>query len=257
VARSEPSAAVILPAADLLPILLSPIVGSFLGVVVTRAETPAAIVFGRSECPHCHTRLAARDLLPLLSYLALRGRCRHCGKRIDPIHPFVEIGALAVALWAALVAAGPLLWLSCLLGWALLALALIDLRLFLLPDFLTLPLAAVGIAAGWWLEPEALLDHLLGAAIGLLFVIFIRQMYYLLRGREGIGLGDAKLLAAAGAFVSWEGLPSVLAVAALSALAVILLGQVRGARVSATDPVPFGAYLCLGFWIVWLYGPLA
>jgi leader peptidase (prepilin peptidase) / N-methyltransferase len=84
----------------------------------------------------------------------------------------------------------------------------------------------------------------------------LRWAYWLLRRQEGIGLGDAKLLAASGAWVSWEGLPSVLLVASVAALASTLLRHKRGGSISLVDRVPFGAFLCLGTWLVWLYGPL-
>jgi leader peptidase (prepilin peptidase)/N-methyltransferase len=106
------------------------------------------------------------------------------------------------------------------------------------------------------LEPDAgsVAAHALGALSGYVFVRLLRLAYRALRGREGMGLGDAKLLAAAGAWVSWQGLPSVLVIAALSALAVVLLW--RGSKIDPVQRVPFGVFLSLGLWITWLYGPL-
>ena len=245
-----------LPPPWIWPVIAAPFIGSFLGVVVTRARLPQSILTGRSACDRCGHKLAAVDLVPLASWLALRGRCRHCGQGLSAFYPVIELAALGVALWSAWLAADWLLWPSCLLGWLLLALAAIDLRCFLLPDFLTLPLLAGGLllwAAG---EPTSLASHAIGAAAGLAFVLALRQAYWLLRRREGIGLGDAKLLGAAGAWVSWEGLPSVLLVASVAALASTLLRYKRGSSISLVDRVPFGAFLCLGIWLVWLYGPL-
>jgi leader peptidase (prepilin peptidase)/N-methyltransferase len=239
-----------------LPVIAAPFVGSFLGVAVSRARAPRRIVFGRSACEHCGATLRARDLVPLLSWLSTRGRCRYCQAPLGFFYPAIELAALAVALWSAALTSGVLVWASCLLGWLLLALAAIDLRHFLLPDFLTLPLVAAGLVIALALEPERLSSHGIGAAAGFLFVILVRQGYWLLRRREGIGLGDAKLLAAAGAWVSWEGLPSVVLIAAVAALAGALLRPKRGGSISLTDRVPFGAALCLGTWMVWLYGPV-
>jgi leader peptidase (prepilin peptidase) / N-methyltransferase len=132
-----------------------------------------------------------------------------------------------------------------------------DARDYWLPDVLTLPLILAGLFVNAALDLGSLGPHFLGAAAGFLFVLALRYLYWRWRAREGIGLGDAKLLAAAGAWVSWEGLPSVVAVAALAGLAIILLQQARGTSLSLSDRVPFGAFLCLGMWIVWLYGPLA
>jgi leader peptidase (prepilin peptidase) / N-methyltransferase len=237
-------------------VIVAPFIGSFLGVVVSRARAPRGILLGRSACDHCRAPLGPRDLVPLLSWLAARGRCRHCGASLGLFYPAIELGALAVALWAAALASGWLLWASCLLGWTLLALAATDIRYFLLPDFLTLPLVVAGLVVAAVSDGAEIVPSAVGAAAGFLFVAILRQLYWLLRRREGIGLGDAKLLAAAGAWVSWEGLPSVVLIAAVAGLAGALRRPQRGASISLTDRVPFGAALCLATWIVWLYGPI-
>lgn len=244
------------PASWLWPILAAPFIGSFLGVVITRVDAPQSILWGRSACPSCHQPLAARDLVPLLSWLAGRGRCRFCGAAVGAFYPAIELAALAVAVWSVVLAAGWLAWASCFLGWTLLALGVIDAERYVLPDFLTLPLVPAGLAVNWALDGSSLVYAAIGAAAGLLFVLAVRWGYWLVRRREGIGLGDAKLLAAAGAWVGWEGLPSVVLLAALSGLAVALLRYFRHGRMSATDRVPFGSLLCIGLWIVWLYGPV-
>jgi leader peptidase (prepilin peptidase) / N-methyltransferase len=238
------------------PVAIAPIIGSFLTVVVTRLDQPTTILWGRSRCPACNAVLRPFDLVPVLSWLALGGRCRHCGVRIDALYPMMEVAAIAIAAWAAFQTPGATIWATVLLGWTLLALAVCDFKYYLLPDFLTLPLLAAGLVANWLLDPSRLTAAAIGAAAGLLFVITLRQAYWLLRRREGIGLGDAKLLAAAGAWVSWEGLPSVVLLAAIFGLASILLRYRRGGNPTLGDRVPFGAYLCLGLWLIWLYGPL-
>jgi leader peptidase (prepilin peptidase)/N-methyltransferase len=238
------------------PVLLAPFIGSFLGVIVTRAEAPEGIAFGRSICVSCGARLKARDLIPLLSWLALRGRCRSCGRPIGFFYPGIELGSLLVALWSASLFSGGLMWASCVLGWALLALAATDLKFLLLPDFLTLPLIPSGLLITWVYDPPMLLPNAAGAGAGYLFVVAVRHIYWRLRGREGMGLGDAKLLAASGAWVSWSGLPSVILLGALAGLGFALLGVRRESTLALTNRVPFGTFLCLGTWIVWLYGPL-
>jgi leader peptidase (prepilin peptidase)/N-methyltransferase len=169
----------------------------------------------------------------------------------------MELAALAVVLWAAAVHSGPEFWASCLLGWTLLALSALDLRYFLLPDFLTLPLIAAGILVNSALYADPPVQYGVGAVAGYAFVRLLRFVYRKLRSREGMGLGDAKLLAAAGAWVSWSGLPSVVLVASLLALAVVLFQAWPGKRLDPQQHVPFGAFLSAGLWIVWLYGPLA
>jgi leader peptidase (prepilin peptidase) / N-methyltransferase len=244
------------PMSWIWPVALAPIVGSFLGVLATRVEAPRAIVFGRSRCDSCGATLVPYELVPLVSWLVLRGRCRACAQPIGFFYPTIELAAVAVALWAASVFSGSLLWVSCVLGWTLLVLAVIDHRHFLLPDFLTLPLIPFGLVVAWAYDPAGFLDHVLGAVAGLAFVVVLREVYRRLRGREGMGLGDAKLLAGSGAFVAWQALPSVILIASLTALAVALFGRLRGANISLGDRMPFGTFLCLATWIVWLYGPL-
>jgi leader peptidase (prepilin peptidase)/N-methyltransferase len=239
-------------------VLLAPFIGSFLGVVVMRHDAPAQMLLGRSACGACGKRLGAADMVPVLSWLVLRGKCRSCGAPIGLFYPAIELGALAVALWSATVFSSLALWASCVLGWTLLVLAVTDLKYFRLPDFLTLPLVAAGLLVTAVLGSDSLIDslaaHALGAVAGYVFVRLLRFAYRAVRGREGMGLGDAKLLAAAGAWVSWQGLPSVLVIAALSALAIVLLW--RGPKIDPAQRVPFGVFLSLGLWITWLYGPL-
>jgi leader peptidase (prepilin peptidase) / N-methyltransferase len=237
-------------------LVAAPFVGSFLSVVVARVGAPATILWGRSRCAACGEPLGFMDLMPLLSWLAARGRCRHCGARIGALYPAMELGAVAVAVCSMAVVASPFVWISDLLGWTLLALALIDARDYVLPDFLTLPLVAAGILANTAFDRAMVLPAAIGAVAGWLVIFVIRQAYWWLRRREGIGLGDAKLLAAAGAWVTWEGLPTVVVLAALCGLGIAWLRYFRHGSVAPTDRVPFGSCLCLGLWIVWLYGPL-
>jgi leader peptidase (prepilin peptidase)/N-methyltransferase len=126
----------------------------------------------------------------------------------------------------------------------------------LLPDFLTLPLFAAGLGTSAVFVPEEFVSRLIGAGAGFGAILLVRQIYWMLRRREGIGLGDAKLFAAAGAWITWEGLPSAMVIATLAALASVLFQRRGEGSISLSDRVPFGAFLCLGTWIVWLYGPL-
>ena len=236
--------------------LLAPFIGSFLGVVVLRHDAGGSVLTGRSACRACKIVLSAWDLVPVLSWVWLRARCRHCGAAIGLFYPSMEVAALLVVLWAAWAAGGALFWVSCGLGWALLALAVTDIKYYRLPDFLTLPLIVAGLLVNAILDSATLWHYGLGAAAGYLFIHGLRFIYQRLRGREGMGAGDAKLLAAAGAWVSWWGLPSVIVIGSLLGLAAALAMSWRGGRIGWSDRVPFGAFLAMGLWIVWLYGPL-
>lgn len=239
----------------LLFAILGPIMGSFIGVIVERLPAGMPVLLARSQCASCGAVLGPLDLVPLASWLGLRGRCRHCGSRVGAFYPAVELAAFGVALWAIVATDTRPLWASCVLGWTLLALAIIDWRHLVLRDELTLPLIPAGLLAAWLVDEELLADHLLGALAGFLALWLVREAYWRLRGREGLGLGDAKLLAAAGAWLSWSGLPGVLLVAAVLALAWVTLRWLRGARLEAGDAIAFGPHLCAATWIVWLYEP--
>jgi leader peptidase (prepilin peptidase)/N-methyltransferase len=239
-------------------LLVAPLIGSFLSVLIVRLPHGRPLALDRSRCPACDHRLGALDLVPLASWLVSAGRCRYCGGTVSAFYPTIELAALGAAAWALAVADGPLaLWASCGLAWCLIALAVIDARHGLLPDLLTLPLIPAGLALTYGLAPAELPDHLAGCVGGYLSFVGISWLYRILRGRDGLGRGDAKLLAAAGAWVSWQGLPSVVLEAALLSLLAALLLRGAGRPLSLSSRLAFGPGLCAGLWLVWLYGPLA
>ncbi len=237
----------------LIPLLAAPVAG---GLLAGFARRLAADAGSWAACPHCAERLPALALAPVIGWPLARGRCGHCAAPLGATTPVIEVGALVIAVWVAAVLDGWLVWASCVLGWALLALAAIDWRDLVLPDELTLPLIPAGIAVAYFIAPGLPAEHLIGAVAGFAVFVAVRWVYQRLRGREGLGLGDAKLLAAAGAWVGWVGLPSVVLTAATAALAVALARRLAGRRVGLDQTVPFGSYLALATWIVWLYGPL-
>ena len=241
---------------SLASVLIAPAVGSFIGLVVARSGSGRSLVFGGSCCDHCGRRLPARDLVPLFSWALSGGRSRCCRQPITALYPLVELAALAVALWAVAVTTGPIAIASLALGWTLLALSLIDLRSYRLPDGGTLPLILAGLALSAIGQTGPLWLHLLGAAVGYAALAGIGAVYERLRGEPGLGLGDAKLLAAAGAWLGLQALPSVMLIACLSALAMAaVLARLRG-ELGWRSAIPFGPALAVGFWITWLYGPL-
>lgn len=237
-------------------IFLAPFFGSFLGVVIDRLPAGRPVLTGRSTCDHCGEKLGALELIPLISYMLQGGRCRRCGAALRMSYPLIELGALAVALGAAALVSGWLLLASLYLGWSLLALAVIDARHRILPDPINLPLIPAGLLATHVLMPDRLDAHLIGALVGFIALAAIAYIYRRLRDREGLGLGDAKLYAAAGAWLGVEALPGVMLVAALSALTVALARTAVGVRLNAGSEIAFGPYLAMAFWMSWLFGPL-
>jgi leader peptidase (prepilin peptidase) / N-methyltransferase len=149
----------------------------------------------------------------------------------------------------------PLAWLlaSVVLALPLAALSAIDVREYRLPDVLTLPLAAAGVLVSWWFAPASLWWTIASMLIGFALLAGVAMLYRHLRGRDGLGLGDAKLFAASGAWLGLEGLPGVLLVACGAAIVALLVAAWRS-QITATTRVPFGPFLAFGTWIIWLYG---
>jgi leader peptidase (prepilin peptidase) / N-methyltransferase len=244
-------------AAGWAAVAVAPFIGSFLGVVIRRLPEGRAIAWSRSRCEGCGAALAAQDLIPLLSWLACRGRCRFCGRPLGWFYPAVELAALAIALTAVGIDRGRVVWLDCILGWWLLALGWIDARRWVLPDLLTLPLVVAGLVAVLVFDPDQLTNRALGAALGYLALRAIAFLYRRLRGRDGLGQGDAKLLAASGAWVGAAALPQVILFAALAGLGCALCLRLAGVRLGTSSALPFGPFLALATWFVWLLPALS
>jgi len=239
-------------AEDHLTVLLAaPFIGSLLGVLIRRLPQAAPVMWARSACPDCRARLPPHDLVPVLSFLALRGRCRHCDGRIDRFHLWIELASVAVVIWAILAGRGPTMLTDCVLGWTLLALAWTDLETMLLPDALTLPLILAGLAEAWWFDPSMLWDRAIAAAVGWSAFAALAWLWRRLRGIDALGAGDAKLLAAGGAWIGLEPLPWVVLLAALIGIGVALIRH--GRRLEARQQLAFGPWLALAIWLLWLY----
>lgn len=231
---------------SLAGLLLGLIVGSFLGALVTRWPRGESVATGRSHCDGCRVALGPRDLVPVLSAFAAGLRCRRCGMRIDPVHLLMELGCATLALLAFLWTDEPVAALGwSLLGWLLLALAVLDGRHFWLPDGLTLPLAFLGLTIGPFTNDVPLTDRWIGAAIGYGGLMGIALGYRALRGREGLGWGDAKLLGAIGAWVGWLALPFLLLMASLLGLGWAVLVTLKKGGMRADMRLPLGTFICL------------
>jgi leader peptidase (prepilin peptidase)/N-methyltransferase len=235
---------------------ISPFVGSFLAAFAWRWPRGQSTIAPRSHCDSCKHELTALDLVPVLSWLWLKGRCRHCAAGISSFYPLIELAALAVAIWSATVTDGWIAWLTACLGWSLMTLAVIDFQWLLLPNLVTLPLLALGLAMAASLSWQQVGDAALGASAAFAAFALIGTVYRRIRGRDGLGLGDAKLVAAGGAWVGWQGLPSVALLAAVGGIAGVWISGRLISTASARDPIPFGPYLAAAIWLVWLYGPL-
>lgn len=234
-------------------LVVSPFVGSFLGVLVARLPDGRSVIWGRSRCAACGAPLGVRDLVPILSFLALRGRCRHCGTPLPRRLLVTEILGVCAAVATVSVTTTPAeLVLAALWLWLLVPLAVIDATLYRLPDALTAALFAVGVPLGLLAPDAGLPVVLLSAGLGAGALALIRLGYRRFRGREGLGAGDVKLMAGIGAALPPEVLPWVTLVAAVLALAAVLLvpGWRRCAHAAA--PLPFGTFLCAAAALSWV-----
>ncbi|MCY0388924.1 A24 family peptidase [Robbsia sp. Bb-Pol-6] len=208
----------------------------------------------RSACPSCGHVLRPVENIPLVSYLLARGRCRACGHAIGILYPLVEVLTMAMALvvlrhfgagWTGVAAFG--------LCASLIALAFIDARTHLLPDVLTLPLLWTGLLLNVGDLFVPLTDAVIGAAAGYLFLWLIYWGFRLLRGKEGMGYGDFKLLAALGAWLGWQALPQIVLLAALAGSLFGLAALFSGRR-RADQPLPFGPYLAFAGGVALFFG---
>lgn len=249
---------------SLLILLVSPAVGSFLGVLADRWPRGESVIHPRSACRQCGTRLTAADLVPVLSYAWTRGRCRHCGAAVAPWHLYIELAAIGLAVIAVALgevtadAAGgtaPDLLLRVALLWTLLALVATDLLWFRLPDLLTGTTLALALALA--LRPGAdptPAAALAGAGLGVGSFWLIQISYRRLRGRDGLGLGDVKLMTGLGALSGPLLLPYLVLWAALGALAAALLERrTDPTALNPKRPLPFGAALALSGMAIWIW----
>ncbi|WP_299628605.1 A24 family peptidase [uncultured Tateyamaria sp.] len=235
---------------SLFLILISPAIGSFLAVLVDRLPRGEDVVRRPSACRSCGTALGVGDLVPLASFIWRRGRCGHCAAPIPPWLFYMEIAATGLALLAVLEGDTPGHMIgTAVILWLLLALAVSDLMWFRLPDLLTGGLALVALAMAP--DPRA---AFLGAGLGVMAFAALRRGYRIMRKREGLGLGDVKLMAGLGAFVGLTHLPLLVLLGAVTAIAVALAGAWRQGRYDATRPLPFGTALCAAAFALWLVG---
>jgi leader peptidase (prepilin peptidase)/N-methyltransferase len=263
--------------------LLGLIVGSFLNVVIHRLprmlerqwreqqqeehdnsrESPRYdLIAPRSHCPSCERQLEARDLIPLLSWIWQRGRCRHCGHGISLRYPLVELLTAVAFVAAGLSFDSPVQIVAALLISAfLITLSAIDFDTHYLPDQLTLPLLWLGLAASVWMadplsrfpvEPQ---QAILGALVGYLALWSVYWIFKLITGREGMGYGDFKLLAALGAWLGPLALIPIMLIASVSG-SIVGLWLIFFQGRSRSEPIAFGPFIAAGGWLVMTFGSL-
>lgn len=256
--------------------LLGLCIGSFLNVVIHRlpkmmerdwqlqcaelqGEIPVPVdtlnlATPRSRCPHCGHQIGALENIPVLSYLLLKGRCAGCKSPISPRYPLIETftgllsGYLAWRFGPTWQTAGALC-----LAWALIALTFIDFDTQLLPDSITLPLLWLGLLFNVFGTFTNLASAVIGAMAGYLTLWSVYWLFKIVTGKEGMGYGDFKLLAALGAWLGWQMLPAIILLSSLVGAAVGI-GLIVLARHGRNVPIPFGPYLAAAGLIALLWG---
>lgn len=256
------------------------LIGSFLNVVIYRIPKmmqresdnyvahesgkdlphtePFNLMVPRSACPHCGHRISALENIPVLSYLALRGKCRACKAPIPLRYPLVELATAvlsAVLVWT--FGSGWTGLATLLFGWSLLAMTFIDIDTQLLPDDLTLPLLWVGLLVNLNGTFVPLHEAVIGAAAGYMALWAIYWLFKLATGKEGMGYGDFKLLAALGAWLGWTMLPTIILISSVVG-ALVGISLILFAKHGRDKPIPFGPYLAAAGFIALLFGtPIA
>lgn len=233
--------------------VLGACVGSFLNVCIYRLPLEQSLAFPPSHCMACHRRLSWFENVPVLAWLALRGRCRTCGTRISAVYPFVEAFTAAMFVWAAWHYGMSWLLVSrLLLGCALIVLFFIDLHHRILPNVITVYGTAVGFLLSF-LAPPGWLSSLIGLTIGGLIPLGLAEAYFKLRKIEGLGMGDVKMLALIGAFLGWQLVLLTLAIASVLG-SVVGLGLIVSRRGTMKLALPFGTFLAVAAMFAAAYG---
>jgi leader peptidase (prepilin peptidase) / N-methyltransferase len=233
---------------QILLVIASPFLGSFLGAVITRWSAGRPLYSGRATCDCGQVVLSAQDMVPIASWALSRGRCRICARGLGRLYPTIELAALLIAAWSILALPGNLIWTGAAFGWTLLVIGMIAWREGKLPMAVVVGLGVVGLllaaGAGW----NTLGDRLLGAAVAFAAYFAAAQFLDRWQRRQILNSADAILPAALGAWLGWHGLPGLLLFAAIAGLLLTV-----AFRPPATRAIAAG--LCLGAWLAWLYAP--
>ena len=259
-------------------VLFGLVVGSFLNVVIYRLplmmesrwrrdccellevekeaqnEPPMSLATPNSHCPHCKAAVEPWQNIPVISYLILAGKCANCGVGISIRYPIIEFvtAAMTVALASQYDASLALLG-AMLFTWSLVALTMIDIDHQLLPDDITLPLLWLGILFSLLGATISLQDAIVGAMLGYLSLWSVYWLFKLATGKEGMGYGDFKLLAALGAWLGWQSIPLVILLSSLVG-AICGIALMIATRRGKDIPIPFGPYLAMAGWISLMWG---
>jgi len=229
--------------------------GSFLNVVIYRVPIRMSLIHPPSTCPSCKTRIKPYENIPILSYLFLRGKCRHCGARIGITYLLVEIltPALLAVVFLQIRSFALPFFAAAIFTSLLIALAFIDARHQILPDVLTYPGIVLGLAYAFFRDDLKIGGALIGAAVGGGFLLLVYGLYWLIRKKEGLGLGDVTLMLMIGAFLGWQKTILTLVLGSLiGAIVGVILMKAKGRDMKFA--LPFGTFLAPAAYVALIWG---
>lgn len=228
----------------------------FLELESTQADDQQnlSLAFPASACPHCGHKIRFWENIPVISYLLLKGKCSRCKQGISPEYPLIETATAALSVVVAMHFGVTIQMLPALaFTWALVALTMIDAHKQLLPDSITYPLLWLGLLSNIFNYYTDLETAVIGAMAGYLSLWLVYQIFKLATGKEGMGFGDFKLLAALGAWMGWQSLPIIILLSSVVG-ATIGIGMILFAGRERSQAIPFGPYLAIAGWIAMIWG---
>ena len=243
--------------APLAVAILGAIFGSFSAALVARWPEHRSVLAGRSQCDSCGVTLKPRHLVPVLSFIMLRGKCAMCGKPISRDTLWIELIAAAIGALALAMHPGFSGLAIAVFGWLLLPLAWLDWRHFWLPHPLTAALATGALVTAFSGLPPTPIDRAIGCVAGFAMLWLVAAAFKRLRGHDGLGGGDPLMFGAIGLWLGWQALPMVLLLASGLGLTAALILQARGHAISSATRFPLGTLLAIAAWPVALLYPLA
>lgn len=232
--------------------ILGLIIGSFLATIIVRWPEGHSAMTGRSRCDQCHQALRLIDMIPVFSYFLRAGKCAYCGGAIKSDHLVIELSAGFIGGLAFFVDPGVGGLMGAIFGWLLVTLAALDAQHHWLPDRLTFLLVVTGLIASLHGGDPDLINRLIGGISGFMALFLIGWGYRQLRGQEGLGGGDPKLLGAIGCWLGWSVLPLVMLGAGLVGLLALALMRGRGQSVTGQSALPLGSFMAISAFPLWI-----
>ncbi|OMH40519.1 prepilin peptidase [Desulfurobacterium indicum] len=235
--------------------VLGTIIGSFLNVCIYRLPREESIIFPGSHCPKCNSPIKWYDNIPIISYLLLKGKCRYCGEKIPPIYPLVELlsGLLTAGIFFRFGISFDSFYYS-ILTWFLIVISAIDIKELMVPVKPCYIVMVLGILLSPFTHSVSLIDSILGASLGAGIILFIIESYFIFRNKEGMGYGDANIMAVIGAFLGWKKVFFVIFFASLIGAIVGIIFIISGK--DSESPLPFGPFLAIGGYLTIFLGDL-